>query len=339
MLNSFGQVFRVTTFGESHGVGLGCIVDGCPAGVPVEEERLHRQLRRRRPGQSAITTARAEVDEAEILSGIFEGRTLGTPIALLVRNRDARSGDYDLIRTNPRPGHADAAWREKFGHADHRGGGRSSGRETVSRVLGGWVAEELLRAVLPQLSIVACVSQVGELRMSEEALTQRWDRDRVDRHPCRCPEEPTAAAIDAMLLRAKEEGESYGGTVSLRISGMPKGLGEPVFLKLQSYLAGGLASIGTVNGVWWNSRPLDLRGGAFHSAGNTYGGMTGGISTGEDLLIHIAGKPVSTIGATARQGRHDPCVLPRVVPVAESMAAIVLADLWLLNRVRRVPLP
>jgi chorismate synthase len=339
MLNSFGQVFRLTTFGESHGAALGCVVDGCPAGVPVDEERLRRQLARRRPGQSDITTSRSEADEPVILSGVYLRKTLGTPIAMAVYNHDARSGDYETIRTSPRPGHADAAWREKFGHVDHRGGGRSSGRETVARVLGGWVAEELLRALVPSMSIVACVSQVGELRMSDSALGTSWTREEVDHSISRCPEGEVADRIETMLREAKTKGDSYGGVISLRVSGIPAGLGEPVFLKLHSYLAAGLASIGTINGIWWNSRPLDLRGSAFHSPGNTYGGISGGISTGSDLLVHIAGKPVSTIGDLAKQGRHDPCILPRAVPVVESMAALVLADLWLLQRIRRVELP
>jgi chorismate synthase len=336
MMNSVGTIFRVTTFGESHGPALGCVVDGCPAGVAMDESALLRQLARRRPGQSAITSARDEGDVPEILSGIFEGVSLGTPIAMLVRNRDARSGDYDRIKREPRPGHADETWRAKFGHADHRGGGRSSGRETVSRVMAGWVAEMLLQRLMPQLGIVAFVSRVGAVTLGEEDIKRPWSRDQVDAHDSRCPDAEKAGAIEAMLADAKKEGESYGGTISLRVSGLPAGIGEPVFLKLHSYLAATLSTIGTMNAVNWNERSLDLPGSEFHAPGNSYGGINGGISNGQDLLFHISGKPVSTLGDTAKAGRHDPCILPRAVPVVESMAAIVLADLVMLNRLRRV---
>ncbi len=335
-MNTFGTLFRVTTFGESHGLALGCVVDGCPSEVPVDRQMLLAQLARRRPGQSALTTARNECDEPEILSGIFQDITLGTPIALLVRNRDARSGDYDAVWKQPRPGHADAAWKAKFGHVDYRGGGRSSGRETVARVMAGWVAESLLARVLPELRIVAWVSAVGGLSMGEAAMARRWRRDEVDAFDSRCPEAETAERMSELILRAKESGDSYGGVITVRVEGPPAGLGEPVFLKLHSYLANAFASIGTVNAVRWNTKPLDIKGSEFHSPGNTYGGVNGGISNGENLVFHISGKPVSTIGEAAVKGRHDPCILPRAVPVVESMAAIIFADLFLIDRAGRI---
>lgn len=334
-MNTFGKLFRVTTFGESHGAALGCVVDGCPAGVPVDEKLLQAQLERRRPGQSAITAGRNEPDIPEILSGIFEGKTLGTPIAMLVKNRDVRSSDYNEIRNAPRPGHADTTWKVKFGHVDYRGGGRSSGRETVSRVMAGWVAESVLTHVFADLHIVAWVSMVGDVAMDKKLMFGSWSREEVDAFSCRCPDRSAAEKIERMLLEAKEKGESYGGVVSIKVTGMPKGLGEPVFLKLQSHLAAALSSIGTVNGLWWNQRPIELSGSEFHKPGNTYNGTIGGISNGEDLLWHIACKPISTLGEQARKGRHDPCVLPRIVPVVESMTALVLIDLYLLDRARR----
>lgn len=337
MMNSFGEIFRVTTFGESHGAALGCVVDGCPAGVPVDERKLNAQLDRRRPGQSEITSSRDERDRPEILSGIFWGKTLGTPIAMLVCNTDARSEDYDQIRSTPRPGHADAAWKAKFKHADHRGGGRASGRETVARVMAGWVAEAVLEQAFPELRVVAWVSQVGDVRMSPKLDNRSWTREEVDQNLCRCPDSAAAQKIKRKLALAMEEGESFGGVVTVHVSGMPAGLGEPVFLKMQSYLSSALASIGTVNGLWWNRVPIDLPGSSFHRPENSYGGLSGGISNGADVRFNIACKPVATIGEQARKGRHDPCILPRAIPVFESMTAIVLADLYLISLVRRRP--
>ena len=335
-MNTFGTLFRLTTFGESHGVALGCVVDGCPANIPVYEELLLKQLDRRRPGQSKITTSRPESDTPEILSGIFQGRTLGTPIAMMVRNKAQRSSDYDEIKKQPRRGHADLVWKDKFGHVDHRGGGRSSGRETVSRVMGGWVAEALLSYMFPGLKIAAFVSQVGQVSMSEAGKNIRWTRQQVDVYESRCPEKETAMEISDMLTRAKEEGDSYGGEIILHVSGMPESLGEPVFYKLQNAMAGALTSIATVNSISWNQLPLDIPGSEFHIEANDYGGINGGISNGNDLLFRIFTKPVSTIGDVAKKGRHDPCILPRAVPVVESMAALVLADLALINQSRRL---
>jgi chorismate synthase len=335
MFNSFGSLFRVTTFGESHGSGLGCVVDGCPAGVSLNRDSLLKQLERRRPGQSAITTGRKESDAPEILSGLYDGTTLGTPIAMVVRNTGQRSSDYDQIKKQPRKGHADKTWRDKFGHVDHRGGGRASGRETVGRVMAGWVAEGLLAELFSDLTITAHVSRVGDLKIPEDHEDRTWSREEVDRYACRCPVENTALEIDRMLLAAKKEGQSYGGTVTVTIRNLPQGLGEPVFLKAQNMLAGAFSSIGTVNGVTWNEKPLTLPGTAFHE-NNQYGGLNGGITNGADLRFRVVCKPVSTLGDLAKAGRHDPCVLPRIVPVVESMAALVLADLALMAKVRSV---
>lgn len=335
-MNTFGRLFRITTFGESHGAALGCIVDGCPANIPVDENLLLSQLDRRRPGQSKITTSRPESDTPEILSGIFQGKTLGTPVAMMVRNTAQKSSDYNEIKHHPRRGHADQVWKDKFGHVDHRGGGRSSGRETVSRVMGGWLAECLLKYIYPELKIAAFVSQVGTVAMSQKGKNELWSRDQVDVFASRCPEEKAALAIEKMLEEAKEKGDSYGGEIILRVSGMPASLGEPVFMKLQNYLAGALASIATINSINWNELPLDTPGSSFHIEDNNYSGINGGISNGGNLIFRMFTKPVSTIGDVAKKGRHDPCILPRAVPVVESMAALVLADLALINQSRKL---
>jgi chorismate synthase len=335
MFNSAGEVFRVTTFGESHGSALGCVVDGCPAGVDLDMEKLLTQLARRRPGQSKITTSRNESDSPEILSGVFEGITLGTPIAMIVRNKEQRSQDYETIRKNPRKGHADQTWKDKFTHVDYRGGGRSSGRETVSRVMAGWIAEAYLKKIVPELNIVAAVSSVGDVALPPDTDFSQLTRSEVDRFSCRCPEEKAANKIEAMLLKAKEVGESYGGSVRIMVRNLPKGIGEPVFHKLQNRMVNALASIGTVNGVYWNQKPVNMPGSLFHKE-NSYGGVNGGISNGSDLAFTVLCKPVSTLGKQATSGRHDPCVLPRIVPVVESMAAIVIADLLLLSHGRTV---
>jgi len=330
-MNTFGTLFRLTSFGESHGPALGAVVDGCPAGVLLTAEVLQAALDRRRPGQSALTTARAEADRVELLSGVYEDKTLGTPIAALVRNQDARSADYERLRHEDRPGHADAAWRARFKHRDHRGGGRTSARETLSRVLGGAVAEALLRRELPQVRVVGWVSQVGALKAQHPVLG--LTREAVDGHPTRCPDPAAAARMEADILAAKEAGDSLGGTVDVRIEGLPVGLGEPVFGKLKAQLASALGSVNAVSGVTWGAHDfadaVALPGSAFHARRDVYGGIQGGLSSGEPVLLRTWFKPVSTLGAHAKGGRHDPCVLPRAVPVLEAMASLVLADAWL----------
>lgn len=330
-MNTHGELFRLTTFGESHGPALGAVLDGCPAGVTLTAELIQAQLNRRRPGQSALTTARAEGDQVEILSGVFEGKTLGTPIACIVRNQGQRSGDYDVLKTQLRPGHADAVWLERFKHRDHRGGGRTSGRETLSRVIGGAIAEAWLQEVLPRLSTVAWVSQVGDLHAPPPPLT--LTRTEVDRHPTRCPDAEVAVKMAERISAAKEVGDSFGGTIDVAITGLPVGLGEPIFGKLKAMLAGALASIGAVTGVVWGPPDLLARiaqpGSAFHKEKDVYGGIQGGLANGEPALLRVFFKPPATLADLAKAGRHDPCILPRAVPVVEAMVSLVIADLHL----------
>lgn len=338
-MNTFGELFRVTTFGESHGVGLGAVVDGCPAGVPLTVEQLQAALHRRRPGQSSLTTARAEADRVEVLSGLFEGKTLGTPLAAVVRNTDARSQDYAAL--GDRPGHADAVWRARFGHVDPRGGGRTSGRETLCRVIGGAVAEALLARDAPQVRVVGWVSQVGPVHA--EALAVTPTRADVDAHPTRCPAPQAQERMRALIEDAKAQGDSWGGAITLRVDGLPVGWGEPVFGKLKARLASAWVGIGAVTGVLFGDdvvAALERPGSAFHqvdAAGSpsaVYGGIQGGLSNGAPLTARILFKPPATLAAKAKAGRHDPCILPRAVPVVEAMAALVLADLLLLATAR-----
>lgn len=333
--NTFGEHLRLTTFGESHGVALGAVIDGCPAGIELRAEDFVRDLARRRPGQSAITTGRAERDEPEVLSGVFQDKTLGTPICVIVRNHDARPEDY--APDDLRPGHADKAWEEKYGIRDWRGGGRASGRETLARVIGGTVAEKILPA---GVQIVGFTRAIGEhvAREVPDLLT----RDVVDERASRCPDPVVAAAIEEELLACKEEGDSRGGVVELRIDGIPTGLGEPVFGKAKSRLAEAMMSVGAVVGVGLGDAPHDARArgldfhrgaGGFSTSAN---GIQGGITNGLPIVLRVYFKPASTVGSRARQGRHDPCIVPRAVPVLEAMAALTLADLYLASRLDRL---
>ncbi len=335
--NTFGNVLTLTSFGESHGPALGAVIDGCPAGIEIDTRDFETALRRRRPGQSAITTDRREKDIPEILSGIFEGKTLGTPIAVLVRNTDARGSDYspDTYRL----GHADKAWEKKYGIRDYRGGGRASGRETLSRVIGGVVAEKILP---PGLRIVAFTRQIETIEVQN--IPGDLTRDAVDATPTRCPDEKTSRLMEEKLLDLKQVGDSAGGVVELRMNGVPPGLGEPVFHKVKSELAAAFMSIGGVNGVTLGDATGDvlLPGSSFHEtdahdANSSPGshGIQGGITTGNPITFRIYIKPPSTIGEMSRKGRHDPCIVPRVVPVIEAMAALVLADFYLLSRLDR----
>ncbi|MDX2009840.1 MAG: chorismate synthase [Myxococcaceae bacterium] len=336
-MNTFGHLFRVTTFGESHGPAMGAVVDGCPAGVPLTRAQVQRALDRRRPGQSALTTARNEPDQVELLSGVYEDKTLGTPIAALVRNQDQRSQDYDALKTKERPGHADRVWRARFQHRDPRGGGRTSGRETLCRVIGGAIAEALLSREVPALRVVAWVSQVERFVAPPPALG--LVREAVDAHASRVPDATTAGQVEARILEAKAEGDSLGGAITVRCEGLPVGLGEPVFGKLKARLADALSGIGAVTGVVWGPADLEERlrlpGTRFHAPradgapSDVYGGIQGGLSNGEPLEARVLFKPTSTLTDLAKAGRHDPCILPRAVPVVEAMTSMVLADLWL----------
>ena len=335
--NTFGNTLTLTTFGESHGVALGAIVDGCPAGIPLSVDDIQRELDRRRPGQSALTTSRAEGDRAELLSGIFEDHTLGSPIAVIVRNHDARSKDYDP--NYYRAGHADRVWQEKYGRRDWRGGGRASGRETIGRVIGGVVAQRILP---PGVSITGFTRQVGTIEATDLPLS--LSREEVDRHPTRCPDPEAAERIEADLLECKAQGDSRGGVAEIWVDDIPIGLGEPVFHKAKSALIGALTSIGAVVGATLGDAHHDaqLPGKIFHQGVSGSGanagfssaanGIQGGITNGQRIRLLVYFKPASTVGSMATSGRHDPCIIPRAIPVLEAMVALTLADLYLTSK-------
>ncbi len=338
--NTFGSVFRVSTWGESHGPAIGVVIDGCPSGMGLDESIIQKDLDRRRPGQSEVTTPRSETDTVHILSGVFEGKTTGTPISLEIKNRDSNSSQYDNLREVFRPGHADYTFFKKFGIRDHRGGGRSSGRETATRVAAGAVAKCITGA--EGIEIIAYAKQIGTI----EAET--FDFSVIESNPVRCPDPDAAKKMVDLILAAKDDGDSVGGIVEIIVKNCPAGLGDPVFDRLDADLAKALMSIGTIKGVEIGAGfdAVTKRGSEnndqISSEGfltNNAGGILGGISTGQDIVIRIAVKPTSSIlkeqktvdkegnDATIKiEGRHDPCIVPRVVPVAESMVALVLAD-------------
>ncbi|MBM4377367.1 MAG: chorismate synthase [Deltaproteobacteria bacterium] len=355
--SSFGQAFRVTTAGESHGPANVVVIDGCPPGLPLDELDLVAELSRRRPGQSAVTTQRMESDRPEILSGVFEGKTTGTSLAILVRNADARSGDYEPLRHTYRPGHADHAYAVKFGHRDPRGGGRASARETVARVAAGAVAKKLLAAAFGG-EVTGWVRQIGlvEAMIDPEVVRARDVEELSNGEPniVRCPDHAAALRMLASIEEARAHGDSLGGIAEIAARGVPAGLGEPVFDKLKADLAKALFSIPAVLGVEFGSgfRGAAMRGSEHNdrfvpgdtitTATNHHGGILGGISSGMPIVARAAVKPTSSLpreqatvdehGAPASvtvRGRHDPCVLPRFVPIAEAMMALVLADHWI----------
>lgn len=341
--NRFGKVFELTTFGESHGPAMGAILEGCPAGILWRQELLDAFLERRRPGRQELTSARNESDKVQILSGVFEGKTLGTPIAMVIANQDARSADYAPEKIKTRRGHATDLWHEKFGHSDPRGSGRASGRETVSRVLGGAVARMLVEQLHPEARVIAFTESIGAIRMAEGEITQafhglRSDPWKVDERSLRCPSREKNGEMESLLRAAKESGESYGGTALMRIAGIPRGLGSPVFGKLKSSLAEAMFGVGATTaleiGEGFSSG--DQTGKDFHNPQQDYGGILGGISTGDPISLRIAFKPVSSRKNVATEGRHDPCIVPRAVPVLEAMAWLVLADQLLLSRLDRI---
>ena len=348
--NAFGQRFVVTTFGESHGPALGALIDGCPAGVPFDASLLAHQLARRRPGTRSpdghsLTSSRDEPDAFEILSGIYQGLTLGTPIALLVRNHDARSQDYAQL-TAPRPGHADDVWLAKFGHTDPRGGGRSSGRETVARVLAGAIAQMFVRAAAPSACVAAFATHIGPLSLTPDDLQQLSARPidhwNIDAFAARFPSPSQQSAVTDLLASAKHEGKSYGGQVELSLSGVPMGLGQPVFHKLKADLAAACLSVGATASceIGDGHQASQSEGSQFHQAQHApsrYGGIRGGISTGEPVLIRVGFKPTASVLDVAKRGRHDPCIIPRAIPVLEAMAWLVLADHLLWMRTDRLP--
>lgn len=350
MGNTFGQLFRVTTFGESHGGGVGVVIDGCPPRIDISEEVIQRELDRRRPGQSRITTQRKEEDHCEILSGIFDGRTLGTPIAILVRNKDARPQDYvDLAKTF-RPSHADFTYEAKYGIRNWQGGGRASARETIGRVAAGAVAQRVLEKFYPGMEIVAYVTQVQEITAKiDKGKVKRED---VDANIVRCPDNATAKIIMQLIEEVREQGDSLGGAIECMVRNAPAGLGEPVFDKLEADLAKAMLSLPATKafeiGSGFSAARLrgsehndafEMRDGEIHTSTNFSGGIQGGISNGEEIYFRVAFKPPATIAreqktvtasrkhtTLAARGRHDPCVLPRAVPMVEAMTALVLCD-------------
>jgi len=356
MASSFGTLFRVSTFGESHGGGVGVVIDGCPPRLALEIADIQFDLDRRRPGQSRLVTQRDEADQAEILSGVFEGRTTGTPIAILVRNEDHNSGAYDHLRDVYRPSHADFTYDAKYGFRNWAGGGRASARETIGRVAAAAVARRLLREVAG-LSVLAWVDQVAAIDADVDADTV--DLEAVEADPTRCPDPVAAAAMTEAIERARRDGDSLGGVVRAIARQVPVGLGEPVFDKLDADLARALMSLPAAKGVEIGSgfRGTRMTGlahndpfepdpeGGIRTTTNHSGGIQGGISNGADITTRIAFKPTGTIASEqatvtrdgeattlAARGRHDPCVLPRAVPMVEAMMLLVLADHWLRQR-------
>ncbi len=333
--NSFGEIFKITSFGESHGTALGVVIDGCPAGVPFDGALMQWILDRRKPGTSSTVSQRKESDQYEVLSGIFEGKTLGTPIAIITRNTDARSQDYIEISQQPRAGHADDVWKNKFQHSDPRGGGRSSGRETVSRVMAGAVAEMFVRKLYPNLEIVGFSSVVGDFQLSsaERALAHKLGRKDVDQFAVRFPS-MKSESLRLELEKAQQEGQSFGGVAEFIVKNPPANLGQPVFHKLKSDLAMAVMSLGATSAfeIGDGVQASVARGIEFHTQNQSsqYGGLRGGISTGESILLKAHFKPTSSILDVAKKGRHDPCIVTRAIPVIESMIWITLADhiLW-----------
>ncbi|MBO9667258.1 MAG: chorismate synthase [Bdellovibrio sp.] len=338
--NSFGSRFVVTSFGESHGTALGVLIDGCPAGVHFDEELLKKELERRRPGHHGsgqIVSGRQETDVPEVLSGVFEGKTLGTPIAMIVRNQDARSQDYAKIQNSPRAGHADDMWKNKFGHSDHRGGGRSSGRETVSRVMAGSVAQMLLAEVSTKTKVIGYASQIGPMTLTDEERSHVAKLE-IDSYQARFPSKRDQEVAE-LLKKAQDSGESYGGVSEILVQNPPASLGQPVFHKLKADLAQAFLSVGATNGfeLGLGFESAGVQGTEFHGGNQApYGGIRGGMSTGEDILLRISFKPTSSILDVAKKGRHDPCIVTRAIPVLESMTWLVLADHYLWAKTDRV---
>jgi len=353
MSNSFGKLFRITTFGESHGISIGVVIDGCPAGLEIDEEFIQSDLDRRRPGQSKITTQRKEDDKFKILSGVFQGKSTGAPIALVIENEDQRSKDYSHIAESFRPSHADYTYEMKYGNRDYRGGGRSSARETAARVAGGAVAKLLLKK--SGIEIKAFVSQVGEIKAPHYTAL---DLSKTEENIVRCPDSSTAEKMIALIDEVRLQRDTIGGVVTGVIRNSPVGLGEPVFDKLHASLGHAMLGINAVKGFEYGSgfEGVKLHGSQhndeFYKDGekirtrtNHSGGVQGGISNGEDIYFNVAFKPVATIMqdqqsvdkagnevTVSGKGRHDPCVVPRAVPIVEAMAALVMADFLLLGK-------
>lgn len=353
-MNTYGKIFRITTYGESHGRALGVVIDGCPAGLEIDVDFINKELQRRKPGQSKITTQRREEDQVEILSGVFEGKATGMPISMVVFNQDQRSKDYSHIKDKFRPSHADYTYTAKYGVRDYRGGGRSSARETLSRVAAGAIAKQYLAS--KGINVRAFVSQVGWLKL-EQHYTE-LDLEKTDNNIVRCPDEMAADQMISLIDKTRKARDTIGGVVSCVVQGVPAGLGEPVFDKLHAELGKAMLSINAVkgfeigsgfegvrlNGSEHNDLFYKDKDGKVRTKTNHSGGVQGGISNGEDIYFKTAFKPVATIMqdqeslnearedvVVTGKGRHDPCVVPRAVPIVEAMAALVITDFYLRN--------
>ena len=347
--NTFGKVFQLTTFGESHGAAIGGVIDGCPSGIELDLQAIQKDLNRRKPGQSAIVTQRKEPDEVQFFSGIFEGKTTGVPIGFAIFNTNQKSRDYDHIKDQYRPSHADKVYDDKYGVRDYRGGGRSSARETASRVVAGAIAKQFL----PDVKFTAFVSSVGDIKLDKPY--HNLDFDFIEQNPVRCPDPEKAAEMEDYIKKIRKEGDTVGGVITGVIQNVPIGLGEPVFDKLHAELGKAMLSINAVKGFEYGSgfEGAQKRGSDHNDLYNTdgttktnhAGGIQGGISNGMDIYFNVAFKPVATIMQSQKTinnkgeqvdmqgtGRHDPCVVPRAVPIVEAMAALVLADFTLLNK-------
>ena len=362
MGNTFGQLFRVTTFGESHGGGIGVVIDGCPPRIEICDAEVQRELDRRRPGQSKLTTQRKEEDRCEILSGVFEGKTLGTPIAILVRNKDARPADYSEIARKFRPSHADYTYEAKYGIRNWQGGGRASARETIGRVAAGAIAKKILSAVYSDLEVVAYVTQINDVTAKIDRSAVKMNE--VEKNAVRCPDDAAAKKMISLVEQIRDAGDSVGGVIECVARGIPPGLGEPVFDKLEADLAKAMLSIPAAKAFEIGSGmkatrlrgsqhndAFETRAGKIRTTTNNSGGIQGGISNGEEVYFRVAFKPPATIAveqktvtASAEEtalvagGRHDPCVLPRAVPIVEAMAALVFCDHALRHRAISSPL-
>ena len=351
--NTFGNFFKLTTFGESHGEAIGGVIDGCPAGVSIDLDAIENQMMRRRPGQSEIVTQRKEADTVRFLSGIFEGKTTGAPIGFIIENTNQKPADYTHIKDSYRPSHADYTFDKKYGHRDYRGGGRSSARETACRVAAGAIASQLLSAI----AITGYVSSVGDLTL--EKPYQELDFNTVDSNVVRCPDAEMASKMIAKIKEVKKQGDTIGGIITCVIQNVPVGLGEPVFDKLHAQLGKAMLSINAVKGFEFGSgfKGATMNGSEhndlFNQDGTTKsnlsGGVQGGISNGMDIYFRVAFKPVATIMQKQQtinskgekvemqgKGRHDPCVVPRAVPIVEAMAALTIADFWLANKLSKL---
>ena len=354
-MNTFGQLFTLTTFGESHGEAVGGVVDGMPAGIDIDVAFIQQELNRRRPGQSKITTSRQEPDQVEILSGVFEGKSTGCPIGFIVRNTNQHSQDYENLRNLFRPSHADYTYQTKYGVRDHRGGGRSSARITISRCVGGALAKLALRQL--GISIQAYTSQVGDIALDKNY--HRYDLSLTESNAVRCPDSQKAAQMEALIAEVKAAGDTIGGIITCVIKGGPAGLGEPEFGKLHAQLGAAMLSINAVKGFEYGEGFAGVTGRGSEqndsflpgptTATNHSGGIQGGISNGQDIYFRVAFKPVATLlqeqatidlagQATTftAQGRHDPCVLPRAVPIVEAMAAMTILDAFLVNKSSKI---